>query len=152
MTKLRHRRIRRQTRVGGGKQLLSLVDRIFGVLLFLAACGHTVGTILWTQPMSGVFIWSLGSSLAALLLATLNIVRAGRPDDKTLAAITLIGTTCWAAVALAFGKSIGNLLDPRPLGHVIISIVLVMFSAATLRGMSKEQVSVGNPETLNQRR
>lgn len=67
------------------------------------------------------FIWSLGSSLAAELLATLNIVRAGRPDDKTLAVITAIGTACWALVAFGFGKSIGNVLDPRPLGHVIIS-------------------------------
>ena len=35
--------------------MLRIVDRIFGVLLALAACGHTVGTILWTQPMSGLF-------------------------------------------------------------------------------------------------
>ena len=101
-------------------------------LLVLASCGHTVGTFLWTQPMSGIFIWSLGSSLAAGLLATLNIVRVGRPNDKTLAAITAIGTACWALVAFGFGKSIGNVLDPRPLGHVIISIVLVIFSTATV--------------------
>ena len=110
------------------------IDRIFGMLLILAGCGHTVGTILWTQPMSGIFILSLGSSLAALLLGTLNIVRAARPHDKTLAAVTLVGTACWAALAFAFGKSIGNVLDPRPLGHVIISIILVAFSATTLRG------------------
>jgi peptidoglycan/LPS O-acetylase OafA/YrhL len=88
--------------------------------------------------MSGIFIWSLGSSLAAGLLATLNIVRAGRPDDKTLAAITAIGTACWALVAFGFGKSIGNVLDPRPLGHVIISIVLVIFSTATVWRKSGE--------------
>jgi hypothetical protein len=90
-----------------------------------------VGTFLWTQPMSGIFIWSLGSSLAAALLATLNIVRAGRPDDKTLALITVVGTACWALVAFGFGRSIGNVLDPRPLAHVIISIVLVIFSGVT---------------------
>jgi membrane protein DedA with SNARE-associated domain len=67
------------------------------------------------------------------LLGTLNIVRAGRPQDKTLAAITLLGTACWALVAFAFEKSIGNLLDPRPLSHVIISAVLVIFSLITLR-------------------
>ncbi len=124
--------------------MLKTADRIFGLLLILAACGHTVGTILWTQPMSGVFIWSLGSSLAALLLGTLNIVRAGRPDDKTLAIITLIGTACWAAVAFAFGKSIGNVLDPRPLSHVIISLVLVVLSAATLWRIPKAAVSLEN--------
>lgn len=112
--------------------MLKIVDRIFGVLLALAACGHTIGTILWTEPMSGIFIWSLGSSLAAGLLAALNIVRVGRPDDKTLAVITFVGTACWALVALAFGVSIHNVLDPRPLGHVVISMVLVAFSAIAL--------------------
>ncbi len=112
--------------------MLKVVDRIFGGLLVLGAVGHTIGTILWTQPMSGIFIWSLGSSLAAALLGALNIVRAGRPDDKTLAAITTAGTACWALVAFAFGRSIHNLLDPRPLSHVIISLVLVIFGLITL--------------------
>jgi hypothetical protein len=118
-----------------------VIDRVFGGLLVLAAGGHTVGTILWTKPMSGTFIWSLGSSLAAGLLATLNIVRAGRTDDKTLALITAIGTACWAAVAFSFGLSIGNVFDPRPLGHVIISIVLVIFSVITLWKKSVEERS-----------
>lgn len=121
--------------------MLKVVDRIFGCLLVLGACGHTVGTILWTQPMSGIFIWSLGSSLAAALLATVNIVRAGRPDDKTLAVITLVGTACWALVALGFGMSIHNVLDPRPLGHVVISIILVFFSGITLWRSSTKQPS-----------
>lgn len=121
--------------------MLKVVDRIFGGLLVLASAGHTVGTILWTQPMSEIFIWSLGSSLAAALLGALNIVRAGRPEDKTLAAITAIGTACWALVTFAFGKSIGNLLDPRPLSHMVISLVLVIFSAVTLgRTRGEEQV------------
>jgi len=109
--------------------MLRTIDRIFAVLLALAACGHTAGTLLWTQPMSGIFIWSLGSSLAAGMLAALNVVRAGRPDDKTLAVITAVGTACWALVAFAFGLSIHNVLDPRPLGHVVISIALVIFGA-----------------------
>ena len=112
--------------------MLKLFDRVFGWLLVLASCGHTVGTFLWTQRMSGISIWSLGSSLAAGLVATLNIVRAGRSDDKTLAAIAAIGTACWALVAFGFGVSIGNVLDPRPLGHVVISMVLVIFSGITL--------------------
>ena len=127
--------------------MLKIIDRIFGGLLVLAAGGHTVGTILWTKPMSGIFIWSLGSSLAAGLLATLNTVRAGRPNDKTLAAITAIGTACWALVAFGFGKSIGNVLDPRPLGHVIISIVLVIFSTATVWRKSGEERSPVSAQT-----
>jgi hypothetical protein len=82
--------------------------------------------------MSGIFIWSLGSSLAAGILAALNIVRAGRPYDKTLALITVVGTACWAAVAFAFGASIHNVFDLRPLGHVVISIFLLVFGGMTL--------------------
>ena len=115
------------------------VDRIFGWLLVLGSGGHTVGTLLWTQPMSGIFIWSLGSSLAAALLGVLNIVRAGRPQDKTLAVITAIGTGCWALVALGFGLSIGNVLDPRPASHFIIAVVLVVFSVITLRRRTAEE-------------
>jgi hypothetical protein len=112
--------------------MLKVIDRIFGCLLVLGGVGHTIGTIVWTKPMSDIFIWSLGAALAVYLLGALNFVRAGRTEDKTLAAITLVGTACCAVLAFTFGKSIGNLLDPRPLSHVIISIVLVIFSAITL--------------------
>ncbi len=88
--------------------------------------------------MSGMFVWSLGASLAAALLGVLNVVRVGRPHDKVLATITAIGTACWALLALAFGKSIGNMLDPRVLGNVIISVVLVIFAGLTVRRSGDE--------------
>jgi membrane protein DedA with SNARE-associated domain len=113
--------------------VLKILDSIFGVLLLPGAVGHTIGTIMKTEPMSQVFIWSLGAALACYLLGALNLVRAGRPDDKTLATITMAGTVCWALVAFAFGKSIGNVLDPLALIHMVVSIVLVIFGAMTLR-------------------
>jgi uncharacterized membrane protein YbjE (DUF340 family) len=88
--------------------------------------------------MSGIFIWSLGSSLAAALLGTLNVVRAGRPDDKTLAILTAVGSACWALLALAFGKSIGNLEDPRAVFHALVSLILLIFSVGTLLRKSGE--------------
>ena len=112
--------------------MFRIIDRIFGVLLILGACGHTIGTLMLLQPGSGIFIWSLGSSLAASLLGVLNIVRAGRPDDKTLAAIAAVGSACWAVLALGFGLRINNALDPRPAGHFVIALVLTIFSAITL--------------------
>jgi len=90
--------------------------------------------------MSRLFVWSLGSSLAGKLLGVLNIVRAGRPDDKTLAIITTAATTCWPVLALAFGKSIGNLLDPRVVDHAGISAALVIFGLLTLRRSMRETV------------
>jgi hypothetical protein len=119
--------------------MFRIMDRTFGVLLILGACGHTIGTLVWLQPGGGIFIWSLGSSLAAVLLGVLNIVRAGRPEDKTLAAITAIGTACWALLALGFGLSINNVLDPRPAGHFVIAVVLTIFSVLTLSGRTTLQ-------------
>ncbi|HEY3939619.1 MAG TPA: hypothetical protein VGL97_19455 [Bryobacteraceae bacterium] len=109
------------------------IDSTFGWLLVLASCGHTLRTLKLVPFLSGLFVWCLAGSLAVALLGTLNIVRAGRPDDKALAAITAAGTAAWALLALAFGKSIGNMMDPRVLGNLLIAVVLVFFSGATFR-------------------
>jgi hypothetical protein len=120
-----------------------MVDRTFGWLLVLGACGHTAGTFLWIEPGTGIFIWSLGSSLAAGLLGVLNIVRAGRRGDRTLAAITTVGTACWALIAIGFGWSIGNVFDPRALSHALISLVLVTFGVRTLRLPAAQRAPAG---------
>lgn len=114
--------------------LLRRADRSFGVLLVLGAIGHTTGTLLWMPPMSPVFIWSLGSSIAAATLGVLNIVRAGRRDDRALAAITTVGTTAWLGVVVCFAISLRRVLDPRVLLHGVSSAALVMFSVRMLLG------------------
>ncbi len=58
--------------------------------------------------MSGIFISSLGASLAGFLLGTLNLVRAGRPKDATIAIITAVGTTLWAILCFTFGKALAT--------------------------------------------
>ena len=108
------------------------IDQACGWLLILGACGHTGGTLLWLPRMSGIWIWSLGAALAALLLGVLNLLRASRENDPALAWITTLGTLCWGLVAVAFGVSIGNVLDPRPLMHAVTSLALVGFSVASL--------------------
>ncbi len=113
--------------------MLKKIDRAFGVLLVLGSCGHTAGTLLWLPALSGIWVWSLGSSLAAALLGALNIVRAGRPDDKTLAVITTVGTAGWAVLAFTFGLSINNVFDPRALTHFVTAIVLAFFGVLTIR-------------------
>ena len=108
------------------------LDQACGWLLVLGACGHTGGTLLWLPRMSDIWIWSLGSALAAMVLGALNLLRASREDDRALAWITTLGTACWGLVAVAFGVSIGNMLDPRPLMHAVVSLLLVGYSLATL--------------------
>lgn len=115
------------------------LDQLFGALLILGSCGHTAGTLMWLPAMSGMWIWSLGAALAGLVLGALNLVRAVRPADKTIALIAVVGTALWALIALAFGRSIGNIFDPRPLIHVIVSVVLVIFGIRTLQRASSNE-------------
>jgi len=119
--------------------MLKKIDQAFGVLLLLGGCGHTAGTLLWLPAMSGMWVWSLGAALAVLLLGALNLVRAARPHDRTIALITIVGTAIWGLLALAFGKSINNLLDVRALVHFVNSVVLVFFGILTLRSTSRTE-------------
>jgi hypothetical protein len=112
---------------------MKTTDRTFGWLLILATCGHTIGTLKFYPFMTDVWVWSLSASLAGAILGAVNIIRAGRPGDGALAAVTAAGCVGWALVALAFGNSIHNLRDPRVMGNVFIAAVLVVCSCATLR-------------------
>ena len=110
------------------------VDRVFAALLLVGAILHAYGSFSGYDLGSQTFVWSLSGSFAAALLAVLNFVRADRPGDRTLAWITFIGCLCWIAVAIGFGASIGNIIDPRVLWHAISALVLVAFSLRTAMG------------------
>ena len=113
--------------------MLRKVDIVFGVLFLLGALGHTIGTFVLLPSMSGLWVWSLGAAIAAWVLGSLNLLRASRPSDKSVALIAVIGTAAWVFIALAFGRSIGNVADPRALFHAGIGTVLVLFGIATLQ-------------------
>jgi hypothetical protein len=85
--------------------------------------------------MSDVFVWSLGASIAGFLLGALNLVRAGRPADKTLAYITVVGTLLWAMLAVTFGVSIGHVFDSRVVINVVISAALIAFGMRTIKAV-----------------
>ena len=127
--------------------MMRTLDRAAGVLLLLGAAGHTLGTVLTLPPSHDAFIWSLGSSLAAVLVGTLNLVRAGRPADRTLAWICLGGSLAWAGVVVGFGLIIGQLIDPRVDMHLVASLALAGFSVRTLLGRASQDaaVPVGQP-------
>jgi hypothetical protein len=114
--------------------MATLLDRIFGVLLLIGAGLHVVGSILHYPSLSPELVWALSASLAGGLIAVLNLIRAGRPRDLTLAWVACIGSLLWVAIAIAFGASIGSVLDPRVLWHAIATIVLAAFSLRTALG------------------
>ncbi len=110
---------------------MRFLDRLLAGLLALGAAGHTAGSLeaYGHEPLT--LLWALCGSLLALLLAALNLLRAARPNDRTLAWLTAAGTAAWLAVSAAFGILIGNLLDPRPLVFILIAAGLLAFSLRT---------------------
>jgi hypothetical protein len=78
--------------------------------------------------MPTLLVWSLSGTLAGLLLASLNLLRTGRPGDRALAWVSFAGCLGWIAVALGFGVASGNVLDVRALTHAINAAVLAALS------------------------
>jgi len=62
-----------------------IIDRIFGWLLVIGALLHAYGSLMFYGPSTVTLVWALSGSLAALLLAALNLMRINRPADRTLA-------------------------------------------------------------------
>ncbi len=112
--------------------MIKIADRLFGWLQMLGACGHTAGTIVLVPFMSGLFVWSLGTSIGMFLTAALNLLRARRPGDRTVALLATAGSGGQLLLCLAFGKSIANFADPRVVGNCVIAIVLLCFGIRTL--------------------
>jgi hypothetical protein len=111
---------------------VKILDRLFAVLLLLGAAGHTAGTFVFYRWPTEIFVWSLGASLAAILLGVINLLRVNRPADTALAWTCLGGVLAWLALVIAFGAVEGNLLDPRVVMHAVAAIGLAAMSARTL--------------------
>jgi len=64
---------------------MKIVDRVFGWLLVLGGVLHTVGATVGLKGTPGALVWPLAGSVAAFLVAALNLMRVNRPRDRTLA-------------------------------------------------------------------
>jgi hypothetical protein len=107
---------------------MKTLDRVFGWLMALGGVGHGLGSYraYSHQPMS--LLWALSASFAVFLLAAVNLARAGRKGDRTLAWISFGGCVVWIGFVLWFGLLIGNVFDFRPLVNAVIALVLAIFS------------------------
>lgn len=108
--------------------MLTYIDRAFALLLLLGAAGHTAGSLTLLPAGSDTQVWSLGAALGAALIAILNFVRAGRPDDRPVIWMALFGATGWFAVAILFGWTLGDFLDFRVAWHGFAALALAGFS------------------------
>jgi hypothetical protein len=115
---------------------METVDRAFGWLLVVGGLLHAGGSWSGYKGAPETLVWALSGSLAALLLAALNLLRVGRPEDRVLAWVCAGGSIAWVAVALCFGAAIGNVLDPRALIHAVNAAGLAGFSIRTALSVS----------------
>src|SRR3954447_24276891 len=110
---------------------MKAVDRVFSCLLIVASLVHALGSFRAYDSMPEILLWSLSPTVAGLLLAGINLLRAGRPYDYNLAWLSFAGCLAWISIAIAFGPLIGNLLDFRVLIQGAIALVLAMTSLRT---------------------
>ncbi|SRR6266404_4292726 len=111
--------------------MIKIVDRALAVLLILGAGGHLFGSITAHGDSPQTLVWAVSASVLMVLLGALNLLRTKRPDDQAFACITGAGSMCWAALAVAFGVAIHNVLDPRAVANVIFALGLAGFSVRT---------------------
>jgi hypothetical protein len=112
---------------------LVALDRGLGGLLVIGSLLHAAGSLRAYASEPTTLVWALSASLAGLLLAAVNIVRANRGHDAALAWICIVGCAGWIGQAFAFGVTIGNPLDPRVLIHAGNAAALVVFAGMSLR-------------------
>ena len=124
--------VRRQRR-----GLVTILDRIFGWLLVVGGLLHAIGSWRAFHSDPPQLLWALSGSLAALLVAALNLLRVGRPNDRSLAWVSFFASVAWVAVALGFGAAIGHLADPRAVIHAVNAAVLAGLSLRTLIGAAR---------------
>lgn len=108
------------------------LDRVFGWLLVIGGGLHAIGSWMGYRSAPETLVWALAGSLAALLVAALNLLRVDRPDDRPLAIVSLGGAIAWTAVAVGFGIAIGNPLDPRAVIHALNGLALAGMSLRTM--------------------
>ena len=112
---------------------MNAVDRTFGWLLIIGSVLHGFGSINVYHRRPETMLWALSATLAGLLLAALNLLRIGRPGDRSLAWISFAGCLGWLAAIVGFGVVIGNGLDFRVAHH-----------GADYGGAGDLQLSLGN--------
>jgi hypothetical protein len=111
---------------------VTILDRTFGWLLVVGGLLHAGGSWRVFHNDPSQLLWALSGSLAAVLVAALNLLRVGRPTDRPLAWVSFVASLAWLAVAVAFGAVIGHFTDPRAVIHAVNAAVLAGLSLRTL--------------------
>jgi hypothetical protein len=116
---------------------MKTIDRILACVLILGGLGHAAGSYLGYRHEPLTLLWALSASLFSLLVAAVNLLRAGRPTDRPLAWIACAGSLALSVSAFMFGVLIGNVFDARALVNSLAALALAGFSLKTALGDSR---------------
>jgi hypothetical protein len=111
---------------------MKTLDRVLGCILILGGVGHTFGSLQFYKHEQLTLLWSLSFSLFIFLLGALNLVRAGRPNDTTVAWICLVAGLCHIVATLRFGVLISDLFDFRVVLFILVTVGLCAMSVRTI--------------------
>jgi hypothetical protein len=89
----------------GSDGKVKTLDQFFGVLLLVGSGLHAYESISSYRLGSTELVWALSGLWLAGWISVVNLVRAGRPKDTTVAWISLVASICWAIVAVGFGAA-----------------------------------------------
>jgi hypothetical protein len=107
---------------------MKIADRICSLILLLAGILFGLGSYHAYQEQPLILLWALSATLAALLLASINLLRTQRPGDRSLARVCAVGCMAWCVVSFQYGALIGNIFDPRVLVQGLTALLLTAFS------------------------
>ena len=90
--------------------------------------------VLATQPLLDTYtVWAFSGSIAAWAIAVLNWLRAGRPNDKVIAAWALAGTLSWVLIIIWLAVAADMTRDIRIWLCLVVCGALLVFGLQSLR-------------------
>ena len=109
-------------------------DYALSVILIVLSAGHGfVGTLAAEGWDSSTSMWSFSGSVAAWMIAAVNILRVGRPADKGVAMVALLGALSWVGLMVWLAVVAHMIADIRIWLFISVAAGLSLFSIRTLR-------------------
>lgn len=113
--------------------MLRVTDYAFSAALILFAAAHgfigSPATYGWSSPQA---VWSFSGTIAAWMIAAVNILRAGRPGDRSLAVVALAGAVAWIGLIVWLASLSGAFSDIRMVLHIGAGTGLAIFSVRSI--------------------
>ncbi|SDE67777.1 hypothetical protein SAMN05444167_0116 [Terriglobus roseus] len=105
------------------------LDRILGWVL--VGCSLALFVLLHRSYSGTAEPLVLSTTLCGLLLGSMNLMRAERPHDRTLAKVCVAGNAFFAVLLGALARATENL--PLPLTLAAVCVALLLLSMRTRR-------------------